>query len=80
MPADDTAARPFRVHDRATVARSTWCGCRSCLHIFPPAAITEWVNRDGRTPICPNCSVDALVGVGPGQQLTRAMVEEWGFF
>ena len=40
--------------------------CYYCFAEFPPSAITEWCDaigeEQGQTAICPQCSVDAVVG------------------
>jgi hypothetical protein len=61
-------------HHRGAVLSSTQCGCFYCLRTFPPAAIKEWVERDGgETALCPFCSVDSVL---PGSEvdLTDAML------
>lgn len=44
------------------ISRSSMCGCFNCGDIFPPEEIEDWIeDKEGRTAICPHCSVDSVL-------------------
>lgn len=68
-------------HHRVALEKSTRCGCFSCLQIFSPSEITEWVRRDqDQTAVCPYCGIDSVL---PGSkveltpELLAVMQAEW---
>ena len=68
--------------NRDTLGRSESAGCFCCLHVYPPAEIKDWVQRDqDETAICPRCGVDAVIGSASGLDLTpeflQAMEAHW---
>ena len=63
---------------------SASCGCFYCGAIFPPAAITEWVDEwedIGQTALCPTCEIDSVIGSESGYPITAefltAMNKHW---
>ena len=69
---------------RAELEANEICGYFYCLSTFPPAAIKEWIKRwikGGQTALCPNCSVDAVLGSASGlpitQKFLKLMHEQW---
>ena len=38
------------------------CGCFNCLMIFNPNEITEWIEEQDGTAICPYCGIDSIIG------------------
>jgi hypothetical protein len=62
------------IHHRAELERSDSCGCFYCFAIFPPSAITEWVD-DGQTAICPFCPADSVIGSASNYPITREFLE-----
>lgn len=74
------AAHQFSSNHRAQIELSTKCGCFYCLEIFPPSAITDWVD-DGVTALCPRCGVDSVIGSASGIELNaeflKAMRDYW---
>ena len=80
----DAHRRSFR--HREEVVASDKCGCFYCCEIFPPSAITEWVDEDettgiGQTALCPLCGIDAVIGSASGYPITdkflSAMQAHW---
>lgn len=70
------------------IQRSSICGCFYCLKTFAPTEINSWVEDRrvidgavGRTAICPNCNVDAVIGSESQYPITRdflvAMRKHW---
>ena len=64
---------------RNEVCNSEKCGCFSCLTIFHPSEIEEWI--EGETALCPYCSVDAIIGENNAYDITpeflRRMKRHW---
>ena len=56
------------------VLRSAQCGCYSCLRLYPPSEIKEWVRSDASEAektaktcaVCPHCSADSVL---PGSEV-----------
>lgn len=47
------------------ILASDRCGCFYCLSVFTPAQINEWTDENderGKSALCPNCTVDAVLG------------------
>ena len=61
-------------HNLEEVQKSSDCGCFSCLKIFSPAEVTEWL-ADG-TVVCPFCAVDSILGSMSGCPLTKDFLAE----
>ena len=62
-----------------SVRKSTLCGCYHCCSIFPASAITEedWMpDRHGRTVLCPECFIDAVIGDASGIPIREDVLEE----
>ncbi len=47
------------------------CGCFSCLRIFSPSEILEWIEDESGTAICPYCGIDSIIGESSGYQITE---------
>jgi hypothetical protein len=54
------------------------CGCCFCLRIFETFDIRQWL-QEKTTPICPHCSMDALVpeDFGLDAEVMKARQECW---
>jgi|ERR1700733_9270606 len=68
------------------IASSTICGCFYCREMYVPAEVTEWIDdtvhgKEGRTALCPKCSIDSVIGSAAGFPITAdflaAMRERW---
>jgi hypothetical protein len=68
-------AHRFAMHNRAQVLRSSSCGCFYCLETYAPSEIGEWCD-EGKTALCPRCSVDSVLGSDSGIPLTREFLSE----
>lgn len=66
---------------KQALLESPLCGCFSCLRIYPPSEITQWVRRDDdETAVCPHCSTDAVLPsatVDLTPELLSAMNARW---
>jgi hypothetical protein len=51
------------------------CGCFSCLKIFAPTEIKEWVDED-KTAICPYCGIASIISESSKIPITKDFLEE----
>ena len=61
------------------VNASEECGCFSCLSVFAPDDIKEWIeepNSDERTALCPFCEREAVFGSAAGFPVTVEFLEK----
>jgi len=74
------AAHSHSKNNYEVVLESKKCGCFYCLHIFSPEKIKNWVDNS-RTPLCPNCGVDTVIGDKSGLPITKdfliSMYSHW---
>ena len=64
---DVEKAHRYCTANEGLLSESTVCGCFYCLKVFAPSEIENWINdRDGKTAICPYCSIDS---VRPGNRV-----------
>ena len=72
---------------RAEIEKSDGCACFHCLSTFAPSAITEWIDwpldtpeeqqaEAGKTAMCPECGIDAVIGSASGYPLTHQFLVE----
>ena len=63
---------------RQAVESASQCGCFYCLELFPPTAITRWVDEDengvGQTALCPHCGIDAVIAQSAEEPLTIGLL------
>jgi hypothetical protein len=58
---------------RPEIESSAVCGCFSCLSVFGPSEIVEWLaERGSETAFCPKCGIDAVIGSASGFDVTDA--------
>jgi hypothetical protein len=70
---DHVRAHRHCTRHRDEVMASDICGCFHCGAMFAPAEISTWTDRWeglGQTAVCPNCSVDAVIGSESGYPIT----------
>jgi hypothetical protein len=67
------------------VMKSEKCGCFSCLKIFPASDIVEWIDEpetcprgEGRTAVCPNCGIDAVLPENAEYELSEGFIKDMG--
>src|SRR3989344_4447323 len=65
------------VESRQVIEASKLAGCFSCAEIFPANEITSWTDND-KTPLCPRCHVDAVLGDSSGYPLNKDSLEMIG--
>ena len=56
-----------KIHRRTIVnysrmMKSKDCGCFYCLEHFLPNEVKYWDDRNGKTAVCPRCSIDSVIG------------------
>jgi uncharacterized protein YjbI with pentapeptide repeats len=76
---DYRKAHGYASYNRESLLRSSICGCFSCLRIYRPAAIAEWIDEEeGKiiTALCPYCHVDAVIGSASGCPITKDFLED----
>ncbi len=63
---------------RRLIEVSDACGCFSCLAIFLPSDITDWIDEKGggATARCPRCDVDSVIGSAAGFPITKHFLGE----
>ena len=82
LPDPDTEYPRSRRHRDAVLAAAS-CGCFSCLRLFPPSQIDDWIDEDddgvGQTALCPRCGTDAVLPVRAGidEGFLRRMNRRW---
>ncbi len=62
-------------YHRDILARSLECGCFYCLSVFPPDAVREYIDR-GQTALCPECSIDSVIGDASGYAVSGPFMEQ----
>ncbi len=82
FPADVRDAHKHSSRHRTEILASAWCGCFSCISIFPPHQIDNWTdNAHGEkeslwTALCPRCGMDTVIGDNSGLPITKAFLTE----
>ena len=82
-----------QIHDNCgwhekDVLKSKLCGCFYCVSIFSTSEINEWIDEpndcprgQGRTAVCPNCGIDAVLPESDQYKITNELLEamqnEW---
>lgn len=61
--------------NKPVIQESRVCGCFYCLAIFQPQEITDWFD-DGKTAVCPKCSVDSVIGSASGFEITSEFLKQ----
>jgi len=67
-------AHRFSSWNREQLLASTYCACFNCKARYAPGKITLWTD-DEQTAVCPECSVDAVLGNASGVDLTDEFLE-----
>lgn len=79
------AAHRRSINHRREILSSKQCGYFYCGHIFKPAEIDIWTDKNansvGQTALCPKCSIDSVIGDKSGfpvnEEFLRAMNNYW---
>ncbi len=86
------AAYRYTTNNHAQIEASTWCGCCSCVQLFPAEEVVAWTgltmdNLDdpkaiaNQTALCPRCGMEAVLGdksgVPLGAPFLARMNEAW---
>lgn len=78
---DYVSAHQFAANHKEQLLSDKKCGCFYCLSIFEPKEITEWINDERGTAICPYCGIDAVIGESSKYPITKdflkAMKQYW---
>jgi hypothetical protein len=66
------------MNHRQAIEAASRCGCFYCLAVFPPSAITRWVDEDergiGQTALCPKCEIDAVIADTPEHPVSEGLL------
>ena len=65
------------------ILESKLCGCFSCLNIFKPTEIIEWIEEPedcprgpGKTALCPKCDMDTVLPDVIEYELTEELLKK----
>ena len=61
--------------NRVEIEQSLKCGCFSCGSIFDATEVEDYID-DGKTALCPYCSVDSVIGDASGAELNPILLSE----
>ena len=61
--------------NRVEIEQSLKCGCFSCGSIFDATEVEDYID-DGKTALCPYCSVDSVIGDASGIELNLIVLNE----
>ncbi|MGN0470272.1 MAG: hypothetical protein ACI4GV_05095 [Acutalibacteraceae bacterium] len=66
------------VFNEKSISQSKICGCYYCRKLFSPSDIKDWISDIGKekTALCPNCSMDNVIGDGSGFSVTEDLLDE----
>jgi hypothetical protein len=70
------------LHSRASnneieILHSKTCSCFFCRQTYSAREVNDWINdKRGVTAICPECGVDAVIGDGGGEPLSKDVLKE----
>lgn len=59
---DWKVASDLTMHNKPLLLESNMASCYYCLETFPVANITEFVDDDDDTALCPVCGIDTVLG------------------
>lgn len=81
MKNDVIAAHKYSSGHRKQLLNDKVCGCFYCLAIFKPNAITDWIEDERGTAICPYCGIDSVIGESSEYPITveflKRMKDYW---
>lgn len=66
------------LYNEKSIKQSKICGCYYCRKLFSPSDIKDWISDIGKekTALCPNCSMDNVIGDGSGFSVTEDLLDE----
>lgn len=64
------------INNKKEVQQSEKCGCFTCLTIFYPYEINEWIADETGTARCPYCYEDTVIGDVFGHPITTEFLRE----
>lgn len=77
---DYMEAHTFSSNHRSELLKDHKCGCFSCLAIFNPEEISEWIDANNDTAICPYCGIDSIIGECSGYPITKEFLKQMNQF
>src|SRR5258708_28826640 len=76
---DYISAHSHSIYNRTEIHSSSMCGCFSCLRIYPPAEINNWIEESpgkDQTAMCPHCEIDSVIGDASGYPITSEFLQQ----
>ena len=73
-------AHTFSSNHRKQLLNDHKCGCFSCVAIFNPKEIIEWIDENDDTVICPYCGIDLIIGGYSGYPITKEFLKQMNEF
>lgn len=73
-------AHEFCSDNKSSIFASKRCGCFYCGKTCEPSHVKEWVDKKGKTALCPHCGIDSLLGdadVSFDETLLKEMHKIW---
>ena len=64
------AAHRHSIKHRSEIIKSLMCGCFYCLRTYPHESIETWLEEGDGTALCPECSIDSVIGDASGFDVT----------
>ena len=64
------------VDNMALLEEEQKCGCFYCGRIFDSSEITECIEDEGESAVCPFCGIDAVIGEKGGYEITPELLKE----
>ena len=69
------AIHSHTLRNRKEIEASKTCGCISCCGIYPASEVVDYID-EGETALCPECSIDAVIGDCIGININAATLKE----
>lgn len=70
------------IYNEVPLSKSKICGCFSCIRIYTPAEIKEWIDEpqvESPTPVrtaeCPFCGIDAVLPESDKYEITIELLK-----
>lgn len=68
-------AHKFSYDNKELLKRDKICGCFTCLSVFSPHEIKDWIQDKEGTAVCPYCYDDSVIGESCGFPITKEFLE-----
>ena len=72
-------ASQYSINNMSVLKNSSLAGCYCCLNIFHPSEIKEKADN-GKTAICPKCSVDSVLADTSSFKINKSNLEKLNLY